>query len=80
MSAFQVLNELSQLFQDSFATLLKDGQQSTLWVGSTAETETAIAGFQSLIPLPYCVHPETVRAFLEQDVLTIRFPKPGEIQ
>jgi hypothetical protein len=47
MSAFQVLKDLSQLFQDSFATLLKDGQQSTLWVGSTAETETAIAGFQS---------------------------------
>lgn len=133
MSAFQVLNELSQLFQDSFATLLKGCHQSTLWVGSTAETETAIAEltihesqtevvlraylpdvqmatldvqiaqetvliqgqwsqsaevegyfrpsrFQSLIPLPYCVHPETVRAFLEQNVLTIRFPKQGKIQ
>jgi HSP20 family molecular chaperone IbpA len=133
MSAFHVLNELSQLFQDSIATLLKDAQQSTLWVGSTAETETAIteltihesqtevvlrayipnvqmatldvqigqetvliqgqgtesaevegyfrpSRFQSLIPLPYCVHPETVQAFLEQDVLTIRFPKQGEIQ
>lgn len=131
MSAVQVLNDLSQLFQHSFASLLKECQQSTLWIGNTGETAIAaitiqetqteavlkahipevqtatldvqvsqetvlIQGqwsksrevegffrpsrFQSLIPLPYSVHPETVRAELEQDVLTIRFPKQGEIQ
>lgn len=131
MSTFQVLNDLSQLFQHSFATLLNGCHQSTLWMGNTAETPIAeltihesqaevvlraylpdvqsttldvqiaqetilIQGqwcesaevegyfrpsrFQSLIPLPYCVHPETVQAFLEQDVLTIRFPKPGKFQ
>lgn len=131
MSAFQVLNELSQFFQHSFANLLKQSQQSTLWIGNTEETAIAeltihelqtevvlrayipdvqmatldvqiaqetilIQGewsqsaevegyfrpsrFQSLIPLPYCVHPETVQALREQDVLTIRFPKPRKIQ
>jgi HSP20 family protein len=36
--------------------------------------------FQTLIPLPYPVHPETVRAELQQDMLLIHLPKQAEIQ
>ncbi len=130
MSAFQLVNDLSQLFEQSLTGLLNDCPQSTLWIGNTEETAIAqiticesqtevvlkayipdvervtldvqisqesiliqgqwfqsaevegyfrLSQFQSLIPLPYAVHQETVRAFLEQDVLTIRFPKQGEI-
>lgn len=36
--------------------------------------------FQSLIPLPQSVHPETVWANLKGEVLTLRLLKQGEIQ
>jgi HSP20 family molecular chaperone IbpA len=36
--------------------------------------------FQSLIPLPYCINPETAIAELEPNILQIRFPLPEKVQ
>lgn len=126
MNAVQTLAALSQLLQDAFASLLSECQQSTLWVGSTAEAplstvtirETAaaivlaatgplselaqlklqisqetvliqgrwadsaeVAGyfrpgqFQSLIPLPCLVEPETAQIEMLPNGLTVQVTK-----
>jgi HSP20 family protein len=126
----QILNTLNQLYQDSVTSLLKDCQQSTLWISNTAEmpisevtlheTKTEVilraylsevqlntvnvkiahetvllegewdkssvegyfypSRFQSLIPLPYSVNPQTIQAEIKPGVLTVRFPKSAKIK
>ncbi len=127
---FQILNDFSQLCQDSVVTLLKDCHESTLWISNTAEMpiweitlhdtktevilkaylsevqlntidvkisqetiliegewdELSVEGyfrprrFQSLIPLPYSVNPQTIQAEIQPGILTIRFPRSAKIK
>ena len=123
-----LLKTLSQFYQDSVTNCLKHFQQSTLWIGNTAEmpvleitlqeTKTEVilkvylcqvqlntidikiaqetvliqgqweadkgsldsSQFQSLIPIPYFINPDTTQAEIEPGILTIRFQKSTPIK
>lgn len=132
MNSFQIclnlLNTLSQFYQDSVTNFLKHSQQSTLWISNTAEMpiweiilqetkteailkvylsqvqfntldikigqETVLiqgqweadegyfdsSRFQSLIPLPYSINPQTAQAEIEAGILIIRFQRAAKIK
>lgn len=57
-------------------TVLIEGQ----WNESAVEGYFYPSRFQSLIPLPYSVNPQTIQAEIKPTVLTIRFPKSAKIK
>ncbi len=64
---------------------LQIAQETVLLSGEWAESGQVsgyFAGdrFQSLIPLPFAVHPESVHAELTQSGLQLSLPKQGQIQ
>lgn len=126
MKGFQESHDVSQYLEGSFSSLLNGSQQSTLWIGNTAETPiaaitiqemevtlmlkvhisdihllkldlqitpqtvliqgqpttaTVVEGFfrasrfESLIPLPHAVQPETCRIQIHADGVTIKLAK-----
>ena len=67
-------------------TLKVEASQETLLIQGQYSESMSVDGyfspqhFQSLIPLPYAVHPATIQAELKPGVLMIRFPKLGQIE